>query len=195
MDKKELLELRRRIKKKKPNFIRQDAHKRSRLNKRWRRPKGIQSKMRLHKSGYRKSISVGYGSPRAVFGLHSTGLKPELVNSLKDLENIDSKVQGIILSHSIGQKKKTEMILKAKEKGITILNVKDIDKFLKNMEDKIKSQQERKKAKDEEKSKKKKEAEKTKVKGDKKLSDKLSDEEKKDEEKKEKDKLLTKKGN
>ena len=43
---KKLLELRKKIKGKKPNFIRQDAHKHKRLARKWRKPKGIQSKMR-----------------------------------------------------------------------------------------------------------------------------------------------------
>ena len=57
MEKKDLLEFRKKIKAKKPNFIRQDAHKKGEIKKKWRRPKGLQSKMRLHKRGYRKSPS------------------------------------------------------------------------------------------------------------------------------------------
>ena len=54
------------MKKKKPKFIRQDAHKKGRLAKKWRKPKGLQSKMRLCKKGYRKRISKGYKSPKEV---------------------------------------------------------------------------------------------------------------------------------
>ena len=41
-----LLELRKRIKRKKPEFIRQDAHKKKSLESKWRKPKGLHSKMR-----------------------------------------------------------------------------------------------------------------------------------------------------
>ena len=63
-----LLQLRKRIKAKKPNFVRQDSHKQKEVKKKWRKPKGMQSKMRLKKKGYRKSVSIGYGSPKKVNG-------------------------------------------------------------------------------------------------------------------------------
>ena len=42
MDKKELLELRKGIKKKKPTFLRRNVKIKKRLSKNWRRPKGLQ---------------------------------------------------------------------------------------------------------------------------------------------------------
>ena len=59
---KELLELKKKIKKKKPNFTRQETHKKSKLKKKWRRPKGIQSKLRLNKRaikrGFQKAMAL-----------------------------------------------------------------------------------------------------------------------------------------
>ena len=50
-----LLELRRAMKRKKPDFIRQDSHKKAGLGAKWRKPKGIHSKMRKkHKGKYVK---------------------------------------------------------------------------------------------------------------------------------------------
>ena len=46
MELKEELELRKKIKSKKPDFIRQDFHKK-RLKKKWKRPRGLHSKVRL----------------------------------------------------------------------------------------------------------------------------------------------------
>ena len=40
----DLLKLRKRIKKKKPRFVRQDSHKKPKLKKKWKKPKGLQSK-------------------------------------------------------------------------------------------------------------------------------------------------------
>ena len=70
----ELLDKRRRIKKKKPDFIMQSAHKKSRLEQKWKRPRGIDSKMRLNLKGHQKCVEVGYRSPRAVRGLDKSGL-------------------------------------------------------------------------------------------------------------------------
>ena len=187
---KELLQLRKRIKSKKPTFVRQDTHKRKRIRKRWQRPRGWQSKIRLNKRGYRKTVRPGYGSPKKVAGLHSSGLKIIRINSEAELKGIDPETQGIIIASSVGTKKKISIIKKTKDAGITILHIKYPDSYLKKVEENIKKKKEEKTKKED----KKKQAEKKKAAEKKpKLSEKLTEEEKKEEEKKEKDQLLTKK--
>ena len=41
MTKEKMLKLKKEIKKKMPKFLRQDGHKKARLEKKWRRPKGL----------------------------------------------------------------------------------------------------------------------------------------------------------
>jgi large subunit ribosomal protein L32e len=193
MEKRKLLELRKIMKARKPDFIRQDSHKKAEIKTRWIKPRGKQSKMRLHLKGYRKSPSKGYRSPGIVRGLHPSGYISVMASSKKDLEKVDAKSQGAIIAKSVGMKKKVQLVNYAKEKGITILNIKDPDKFLadtdKKLKEKKKEKEERKKGK-EEKAKKK---EKARPKKEEKLAEKLTEEEKKEQEKKEQDKLLTKK--
>lgn len=192
---KELLSLRNAAKARKPKFIRQDAHKKARLKKCWRKPKGLQSKMRYKRPGYRKSISVGYGSPCAVSGLTREGLVPVIVNSMKDLIKIEEG-QGAVISRTLGQKKKVEILKKAKDLSIKVTNIKDIDAYLKLVEEKINKKKEEKQKVTKEKEKKKAEKEKKaeeKKKED--LAEKLTEEEKKTAEKKEREKILTKKEN
>lgn len=176
---------------KKLKFIRQDAHKKVRLGKKWRRPRGLHSKMRLSKKGYNKSVSVGYGSPRKTRNMHSSGLKLIIIKSLKDLEKIDTKNECVAVAKTIGLRKKVEILKQAVKKGIKVVNIKDVNKFLKDVEEKIKKSKEEK-----ENLKKKKEIkEKEKAAKKKTIEEKVekTDEEKKEEEKKERDKLLTKK--
>jgi len=61
---KKLLELRKKIKQRKPEFIRQDAHKKAKLKRKWVRPRGIDSKIRLGLKGYGKKPSTGWSSPK-----------------------------------------------------------------------------------------------------------------------------------
>ncbi|MBU3941969.1 MAG: 50S ribosomal protein L32e [Nanoarchaeota archaeon] len=176
---------------KKLKFTRQDAHKKVRLGKKWRRPRGLHSKMRLSKKGYNKSVSVGYGSPRKTRNMHSSGLKLIIIKSLKDLEKIDTKNECVAVAKTIGLRKKVEILKQAVKKGIKVVNIKDVNKFLKDVEEKIKKSKEEK-----ENLKKKKEIkEKEKAAKKKTIEEKVekTDEEKKEEEKKERDKLLTKK--
>jgi len=185
-DIKALLEIRRRIKKKNPHFIRQNATNIKKLGDKWRKPKGMHSKVRQKIIGHEKLVSKGYGGPKAVRNLHKSGLRRKIANALKDIENARKDNEGIIIAKSVGRKKRIEMLKKAKELGIEVLNIRNIDDYLKNAE----------KAMEEKKASREKSVEKGKKAGKnkyEKLVEKLQSEKgKKEEEKKEKDKLLTK---
>ena len=175
---------------KKLKFTRQDAHKKVRLGNKWRKPKGLHSKMRLSKKGYNKSVSIGYGSPKSTRGLDKSGLKLIIIKSLKEIENINAKEECIAVAKTIGLRKKVEILKQAVKKSINVVNIKDVNKFLKDVEEKIKKSKEEK-----EKLKKKKEIkEKEKSTKKKTIEEKVekTDEEKKEDEKKEKDKVLIK---
>ena len=133
-----LLELRKNIKSKKPDFLRQDAHKVKKLDQNWRIPKGRHSKMRFRLRGYRKSPSMGYSSPIEVRGLNKDGLKEVLVNNIKDLGKINDN-EIAVLSSSMGLRKRIEVLKKAKEQKLIVSNIKDIDSFINNIESLIKS--------------------------------------------------------
>ena len=179
-----LLELRGKIKDKKPNFIRQDYQRRKRLGRKlkWRKPKGIHSKIRHHFKGRRKMPSPGYKSPSKVWGLHATGLKIMHVRSVGDINKIKKESEGIIISKQTGAKKKLEILKEAKEIGIAVLNA-NIDEEIKKIEEFINSKKKQQKENKRE----------TKEKPEKEQEQKLTDEQKRETEKKEKDKLLTKK--
>lgn len=182
---KDVLDIRKKIKSKKPNFIRQDAHKKIRLGKSWKKPKGLHSKIRLKWKGYRKAVSRGYIGPKITRNLHKSGLTGKIVHRINDIVSIKKEKEGAIIAGNVGQKKKVEILKKAKELGIRILNLKDIDAYLKNVE---KIMSEKKKTREKESKKEKKESKK-----EEKLVEKLQNEEdKKQEEKKDKDKILTK---
>ena len=181
----ELLKLRKKMKSKKPIFIRQDAHKKARVGVGWRSSRGHHSKMREHRKGHRKSISVGYKSPRLVRGLHQTGLKAILVHNKNQILNIDIKTQGIMIAN-VGLKKKVEIVVEAEKRKIHVLNVKNIKKFL----DDVKNLLELRKKQRAERSKKKEKKIEKKV--EKKEEKELTEEEKLKQEKAEKDKILTK---
>ncbi|MBW2966047.1 50S ribosomal protein L32e [Candidatus Woesearchaeota archaeon] len=193
MEKQDLLKLRKKIKAKKPNFIRQDAHKKAEISKKWRRPKGLHSKMRLHKKGYRKSPSKGYRAPAIIRGLHESGLLPVIIYSKKDIEQLDDKKEGAVIAKAVGIKKRIELINYTKEKGIRILNIKDIDKFLTKINERLKKRKEEKEKKQKEKEEKEKKKKIAKAKKKEDLAEKLTEEERKEKEKKEQDKLLIKK--
>ncbi len=177
---------------KKLKFTRQDAHKKVRLGNKWRKPKGLHSKMRLSFKGYNKTVSIGYGSQKNTRGLDKSGLKIIIIKSLKSFERIDAKKECIAIAKTMGLKKKIEVLKQAMKKGIKVVNVKDINAFLEAVEEKFKKSREKKeKLKKKREVKKKEEKEVTKKKT---IEEKVEKtvEEKKEEEKKEKNKVLTK---
>jgi large subunit ribosomal protein L32e len=204
MNTKELLEKRRMLKKKKPDFIRQDAHKKKKVGWKWRKPRGSDSKMRTGKKGYKRSVKVGWGSPSAVRGLSQEGLQSVLVSNAGDVQNIDPKTSILVILAGVGTKKRLEIVEKAMSKNIKIANYKDPAKFVEEVKKEFeKKKKEKEKLKEDREKKReaaKKEAQKKKEKEEKKAAEKegkkeekeeeMTEEEKKLEEKQEKDKLL-----
>lgn len=152
MELKKLLSIRKEIKSRKPKFVRQEYHKRKKLAKKWRQPKGMHSKLRQKFKGHLKHPSPGYRPPKKTRGLDKSGLKPIIVSNGDEL-NYVSKDCGVIISRRVGLKKKIEILKKAKEKGIVVLNIKNIDEFLKSIGESRKSKKEKAKQREEEKRK------------------------------------------
>lgn len=193
MEIKQALELRKILKGKKPKFIKQDAHKKKRLDKKWKRPRGLHSKIRLCKKGYRRGVTKGWGSPGVAKGLDKNGMIPVVVSNVAELSKINGKTESALISN-VGQKKRAEILRKAKELKLIISNVNDIGKELEKIDAFVKERKDRKTKRAERKVKseeKKKTKEKKGESIDKKLEE--TEEEKKTREKKEMDKVLTKK--
>lgn len=189
-DTKKLLQVKKTIKKNQPVFLRQDWHKKVKLGLKWRKPKGMHSKVRLCHGGHRKMVKAGFGSPAVLRDTNSQGLKQVVVHSLPEVEAIESKTQCIIIA-KVGLKNKVALIKEAQKRKIVIMNVKDPSKFVeeveKKMQEKLKAKTEHLKKKEEKAKDKEKAAKEKKDEG---LATKVEDEEKKKLEKEEKDKVL-----
>lgn len=121
-EKSRLLEVRREKKRNKPDFARQESWRYVRVKETWRKPKGIDSKMRQRKKGWPKSPSIGYRGPRKVRSLHPSGFKEVLVQNMSDLEGIDPRSQAARIAGAVGKKKRLEIIERADKLGIRVLN-------------------------------------------------------------------------
>jgi large subunit ribosomal protein L32e len=120
--KEKILKLRERVKRKKPTFRRQESWRYKRVSDVWRKPDGIDSKMRVKRGGWPKSAEIGYRGPKEARGLHPSGYKEVLIRNVDDLNKVAPKIQAARIAHTVGMKKRVEISLRASEKGIHILN-------------------------------------------------------------------------
>ncbi|AEF96444.1 50S ribosomal protein L32e [Methanotorris igneus] len=122
---KRLMRVRFKQKMKKPKFLRQEWFRYKRLGEKWRKPKGRHSGMRLQLKHRPAIVKVGYRSPKLVRGLHPSGLEDVLVHNVKELEQLDPKTQGARIAATVGKRKRIEIIKRARELGIRILNISE----------------------------------------------------------------------
>jgi len=118
----ELLAARKRVAQTRPRFIRQESWRYDRLAENWRKPKGKDNKMRKQKSGMPALVKVGYRSPKAARGLHPSGYRDNLIYNTAELAKLDPKGDAARIAHGVGKKKRIEIINKAGELGIKVLN-------------------------------------------------------------------------
>jgi large subunit ribosomal protein L32e len=125
---KELLQLRKKIADKRPDFVRQESWRYKKLATNWRKPKGKDNKMRKQVSGVPALVKVGYKGPRKSRGLHPSGYNDVLIFNTNDLTRIDSKVDAIRIAHGVGYKKRLDILSEATKLKIKVLNPGKIEK-------------------------------------------------------------------
>jgi len=123
-EKRRLLSLREKVKKKTPVFRRTESWRYKRVDTGWRRPKGLDNKMRYELKGWPKIVKVGYRKPKKVRGFHARGLEEVLVFSPSEVVSVDPYTQVIRIGGSVGVRKGREILKVAEKFGIHVLNPK-----------------------------------------------------------------------
>ena len=113
-------------KRKKPKFRRQESWRYKRVKNTWRKPHGIDSKMRKKVKGWPPSPTPGYRSPKKTRGLHPSGFVETGVQAVDDLGGIDPELQAIRIARTVGGRKRAEILALAAERGIHVLNPRTI---------------------------------------------------------------------
>ena len=108
--------------KKNPNFVRWMSVSVKRLKSPWRKPKGINSKILEKRKGKLPMPTVGYMAPKSMRYLHPSGMKEIFVQNIKDLEKINREKEAARIASSIGNKKRSEILKKAEEMKLKVLN-------------------------------------------------------------------------
>ena len=108
-------------------FLRRNTVKLSKLGRgrpklrRWRSAVGRHNKIRKNRFGYTKSPRIGFKVAKTESG-KIDGKIPLLISEMKDFSKA-GKENILIISRRIGAKKKVDVIKKAQEMSLPILNV------------------------------------------------------------------------
>ena len=112
------------IHKKTNRFHRPQSDLWNRVPSAWRHPRGIDSRFRRKYRGTPLHPSAGFGSDKETRFMLPNGFIPVIVRSLKDLDMLLTKntTHGAMISAQVGAKLQQEIIKKAQELNIEVLN-------------------------------------------------------------------------
>ncbi len=119
----DLVKLRRKSKRKKPAFRRQEHSKHPRLKDNWAKPRGKHSKLRMGEKARGKKPSTGFGSPKKVRGADRSGRLPVLIHGPSQLSE-RLKDNSVIIASTVGGRKRKEIKERAMQLGIKISNAR-----------------------------------------------------------------------
>lgn len=111
--------------KKDKKFKREGQHKQTSIPEGWRKPRGNHSKSRRKLKDAPAMPNPGYRTDKELRGLHPSGYEDVLVNRPQDLDELDPETDAARIASSVGGRKKKQMVEKADELGIHVLNAGD----------------------------------------------------------------------
>ncbi len=123
-EKRRLLKVRRRLSQGRPKFHAFESWRFIKIKPRWRKPRGIDNKMRTNERGWPKVANIGWGGPAAVRGLHASGKEEVMVFNVDDLKTVNAETQVARISGTVGGKKRALILAEAEKNGVKILNTR-----------------------------------------------------------------------
>ncbi|KAG4436151.1 60S ribosomal protein L32 [Cadophora sp. M221] len=114
------------VKKRTKRFHRHQSDTYKCLDASWRKPKGIDNRVRRRFKGQMVMPSIGFGSNKKTRHMMPSGHKAFLVNNVRDVDLLlmHNKTFAAEISHAVSSRKRIEIVARAKELGVKVTNPK-----------------------------------------------------------------------
>ncbi|KAG5653069.1 60S ribosomal protein L32 [Sphagnurus paluster] len=112
------------VKKRTNKFKRHQSDRYHSVKEAWRKPKGIDNRVRRRFKGQTAMPKIGYGSNKKTRHLLPNGLKKFLVNNVRevDLLLMHNKSFAAEIAHGVSSRNRTSILERAKVLGIKVTN-------------------------------------------------------------------------
>ncbi|KNC99303.1 60S ribosomal protein L32 [Spizellomyces punctatus DAOM BR117] len=112
------------IKKRTKKFKRHQSDRYKKIDESWRKPKGIDNRVRRRFKGQIPMPKIGYGSNSKTRHLLPNGFKKFLVNNVNDLELLlmHNRVYAAEIAHNVSAKKRVAIVERAAQLNVKVTN-------------------------------------------------------------------------
>merc|ERR1712121_168298 len=112
------------VKKRTKRFIRHQSDRYLRVKPSWRKPKGIDNRVRRRFKGQYLMPNIGYGSSKATRHLCPDGFKKFVVRNVKELEVLlmQNRRFSAEISHCVSSRKRKAIVERAQQLSIKVTN-------------------------------------------------------------------------
>merc|ERR1712113_258517 len=112
------------VKKRTKRFIRHQSDRYDKVKQNWRRPKGIDNRVRRRFKGVYKMPNIGYGSAKMTRHMLPTGFRKVLVHNVKELEVLMMQNKNFCaeIAHGVSSKNRKLLVERAQQLCIRVTN-------------------------------------------------------------------------
>ena len=114
------------VKKRTKRFFRHQSDRFMCVDPSWRKPKGIDSRVRRRFRGTISMPKIGYRTNKKTRYMMPSGHKAFLVNNVKDVELLlmHNRSYAAEIAHGVSSRKRVDIIARAKQLGVKVTNSK-----------------------------------------------------------------------